>query len=86
VSFIVNPSFTLTVSKSGNGAVTSTPAGIQCGSDCSHAYASGTMVTLTATPGKNFTFTGWSGSCSGTGVCTVTMDGDKTVVATFRNR
>jgi hypothetical protein len=87
LSFVINSSFTLTVSKSGNGTVTSTPSGIQCGADCSEVYASGATVTLTATPGKNFTFVGWTGGgCSGTGTCTVTMDASKTVTATFRNR
>jgi hypothetical protein len=87
LSFAIDPSITLTVSKSGNGMVTSTPSGIQCGSDCSEVYVSGTAVTLTATPGKNFIFLGWSGGgCSGTGTCTVTMDASKSVTATFRNR
>jgi hypothetical protein len=84
--FAINPSFTLTVSKSGNGAVTSAPAGIDCGSDCSEAFAGGTVVTLTATPSRNFAFTGWSGACSGAGPCTVTMDAAKSVRATFKNR
>jgi hypothetical protein len=87
LSFAINASITLTVSKSGNGVVTSTPPGIQCGSDCSQVYPSGTAVTLAATPGKNFIFLGWSGGgCSGTGTCTVTMDASKSVAATFRNR
>src|SRR5207247_8542323 len=44
--------FTLTVSKAGtsDGTVTSTPAGITCGANCAGSYASGTAVTLTATP------------------------------------
>jgi hypothetical protein len=88
LTFTINTAtinFTLTVSKSGNGTVTSTPAGISCGGDCSEIYTSGTMVTLTATPqNKNFTFTGWSGAgCTGTGLCTVTMDANKTVTAAF---
>src|SRR2546428_97530 len=55
--------FTLTVNKAGigNGTVTSSPAGIDCGATCSAAYDSGTVVTLTATPASGSTFTGWSG-------------------------
>src|SRR5437016_2167747 len=34
----------------GSGTVTSAPAGITCGTSCSGSYASGTAVTLTATP------------------------------------
>ncbi len=75
-----------TVSKSGTGAgtVVSSPANISCGVTCSAAFASGTVVTLTATPADNgSTFTGWSGACSGTGTCTVTMDATKDVGAEF---
>jgi len=74
---------TLTVSTTGTGTVTSSPAGINCGSTCSGSYASGTSVTLTATAGTNYSFTGWSGACTGTGSCVVTMDATKSVTATF---
>ena len=79
------PARTLTVSKAGNGtgSVTSSPAGIDCGSDCSESYADGTSVTLTATPAAGSTFSGWSGACTGIGTCTVAMDADKNVTATF---
>ncbi|MBZ0236736.1 MAG: DUF4215 domain-containing protein [Deltaproteobacteria bacterium] len=79
---------TLTVAKAGNGAsggtVSSNPAGITCGGDCSESYAAGTMVTLTAMVDSSTTFTGWSGGgCSGTSTCITTMNGAKTVTATF---
>jgi hypothetical protein len=77
--------FTLTVTKSGTGSgtVTSSPAGISCGATCSTSYNSGTVVTLTATLDSGMTFTGWSGACSGTGPCMVTMNGNKTATAAF---
>ena len=68
---------------SGSGTVTSAPAGISCGSTCSHAFSYGNLVTLTAVPAIGSTFTGWSGACSGTSTCTVTMTADKSVTATF---
>ena len=74
---------TLTVSQSGNGTVTSNPAGINCGSSCSGSYQQGSMVTLTATPSAGFTFQGWGGACSGTANCVLTMDADKSVTASF---
>src|SRR4030095_5918505 len=40
-------------------------------------------VTLTATPAAGSTFAGWSGACSGTGSCTVTMSAARSVTATF---
>jgi hypothetical protein len=41
------------------------------------------MVTLTATPGGGSTFAGWSGDCSGTGTCQVTMSAARSATATF---
>jgi hypothetical protein len=79
-------SFSLTVSRSGPGSVTSSPPGISCGGDCSEAYAAGTAVTLTASPNKNARFVGWSGDCSGTGTCTVTMNAAKSVTARFSKK
>jgi uncharacterized repeat protein (TIGR01451 family) len=78
------PLVTLTVGKSGApGTVTSAPAGIDCGATCSADFAPGTIVTLTALAGTDAAFTGWSGACSGTGACNVTMDTAKSVTATF---
>ena len=60
--------YTLTVSKSGTGSgtVTSSPAGIDCGSGCNYDYPEGTEVTLTASAASGSSFAGWSGDCSGT--------------------
>src|SRR5262245_34535170 len=73
---------TLTVAKSGNGTVTSSPAGIDCGADCAESYASSALVTLTATAAPGSTFTGWSGACTGTGRCSATMNPAESVSAT----
>ncbi|HXG41229.1 MAG TPA: fibronectin type III domain-containing protein [Dehalococcoidia bacterium] len=78
---------TLTVTVSGPGRVTSSPAGIDCGEDCDQAYAEGAEVTPTATPSAGAVFVGWSGDCSGAGSnpnATVTMDGNKGCTATFQ--
>lgn len=75
---------TLTVTKQGpgSGTVTSAPAGISCGADCSENYNNGTVVTLTATPAAGSAFAGWSGDadCSDG---SVTMNAAKTCTATF---
>ena len=76
-------SYPLSISNSGNGIITSTPLGINCGSTCSASFNSGTSVTLTATPNSGYTFSGWSGACSGTGACLVTINSAQTVGATF---
>jgi hypothetical protein len=70
-------------SGTGTGTVTSSPAGINCGTDCLQSFAAGTQVTLTATPANDSTFTGWGGACSGTGTCTVTMSQAQNVTAGF---
>jgi V8-like Glu-specific endopeptidase len=74
---------TLTVTSSGSGTVTSSPAGIDCGATCSATFTTGTSVTLTATPAAGFAFAGWSGACGGTGACVVPMNAAATVNATF---
>ena len=78
-------SVSLNVFKSGtgNGGVTSDPPGIDCGSTCAGTFDQGTIVTLTATPSSGSIFTGWSGACSGTGDCVVTVDNNKSVTAAF---
>ena len=76
---------TLTVTKSGGGTdtITSTPAGINCGPTCSVDFPIGTMVTLTAASTPGSFFFGWSGACTGTGSCTVTMSAARSVNAGF---
>ncbi len=74
----------LSVSKtgSGTGKVTSSPPGIDCGSECSASYDHGTLVTLSASPDPGSEFTGFSGACTGS-TCEVTMSSAKSVTANF---
>ncbi len=74
---------TLTVSTTGNGTVTSTDGLINCPGTCSHTYPYNTQVTLNAAPPAGWVFSGWSGACSGTGSCVVTMTQNLSVGATF---
>jgi Tol biopolymer transport system component len=66
VAFALIPpqNFPLTVQKTGagSGQVTSVPQGIDCGADCSEPYASGTVVTLVATPDPGSVFVGFGGA------------------------
>ena len=74
--------YLLTVSKNGSGTVTSSPAGINCGTTCTASYASGTSVTLTATAASGYSFGGWSGACRGKKLsCRVSMKGARSVGA-----
>jgi PKD repeat protein/streptogramin lyase len=82
-NYIILVQHSLTVTKRGNGTITSAPAGIACGSTCGAAFTAGLPVTLTATSDAGWNFVGWSGACTGTGTCDITMDGDKTLQARF---
>lgn len=77
------PKVKLTVAVPTNGSVTG--PSISCPSTCTATYTKGQSVTLTARPNANSTFAGWGGACAGTGSCTITMNGDKTVSASFRS-
>ncbi len=71
---IPTPEYTLTVNVVGNGSVTPS----------SGTYPENTDVTLTATPADGWQFAGWGGALgSATDPETVSMDADKTVMATF---
>ena len=74
---------TVTAPTAGAGTITSSPSGINCPGTCTASFAQGTQVTLTAVPGKNYIFGGWSGGCTGTGVCTVTINAAMSVTASF---
>jgi hypothetical protein len=70
---------------SGSGAITSTPAGIDCGATCAEDFETRKTVTLHAEPAPGSTFTGWSGSCTGTGPCQVRLTAAANVSATFES-
>ena len=78
------PTLHVTKSGTGNGTVTSNPPGINCGSECKANFADGTIVTLAASADAASTFTGWSGGgCSGTDPCTITLNNNTTIEASF---
>ena len=89
VTAIFQPELTVTAGGAGAGRVTG--AGIDCGtggvggSDCSEVYALDTLVTLDTEAGPDSVFAGWSGDCTGTGECTVTMDAVRSVTGTFES-
>ena len=85
IAGLSSTNFTLTVNKigAGTGTVTSSPAGINCGGTCSASFASNTVVTLAASAGANSAFLGWSGGCSGTSNCVVTLSSNTTRTADF---
>ncbi|MDB5975454.1 MAG: hypothetical protein JWR07_2214, partial [Nevskia sp.] len=81
------PQQTLQLIKAGgsSGRVSSSPTGIDCGAQCAAEFTRGSVVTLTATPDAGAVFSGWSGACTGTATCQVTLNADTQVTATFVN-
>jgi hypothetical protein len=89
LNFTAVPQSLLMINKggSGTGKVTSTPAGIDCGDDCSEAYSVSASVMLTATADPDYRFAGWSGDCSGKlNPMNVTMDTNKSCIASFKKK
>jgi hypothetical protein len=76
-------SLEVTTSGTGQGSVKSSPAGIACPGACKAELNSGRVVILTATPDSGSAFAGWSGACSGTEGCQVTLSAAATVNAEF---
>lgn len=76
---------TLSITKtgSGNGTVTSSPAGINCGATCSALFPGETAVVLFQAPASNSGFSSWGNGCSGTGDCAFSMSTDRSVTANF---
>jgi hypothetical protein len=83
---VTQQQFTLTVQKAGagNGTVTSSPAGLKCGTDCTGTFRQGEKVTLKAKADSGSSFAGWAGGgCTGIDPCSLVLDSDETVTATF---
>src|SRR5258708_20314312 len=81
------PTLTLAKAGTGQGAVTSSVPGIDCGPasiSCTASYDSGTALTLTASPAAGSTFSSWSGCDAANGnACSLTLNASRTVTSTF---
>jgi hypothetical protein len=67
---------TIAVAPAGGGTTTPSAGAV-------HSYAEGTVVPVTAAPAAGYVFSSWSGACTGSGACNVTMNTDKSVTANF---
>jgi hypothetical protein len=65
------------------GLVISTPAGINCGTDCTEVYPIGTQITLTATPGAGQRFQGFTGDADCTDGLVTISAAAQSCTATF---
>jgi hypothetical protein len=83
---VTMPRVNVSLGGTGAGTVTSSPAGIDCGTTCGANFPYGSEVTLTARPDANSAFAGWGGACAnGSGTCTVIAQGTTAVTATFNS-
>ncbi|HZI41427.1 MAG TPA: Ig-like domain-containing protein, partial [Gemmatimonadaceae bacterium] len=97
-SFTITASFsrvqrTLTIAGggSGNGTITSTPAGITCAisngtaatTGCMAHFEDGTTVTLSERPNGGFKLTSWGNACPVASSCVLSMTLDQAATATF---
>jgi photosystem II stability/assembly factor-like uncharacterized protein len=74
----------LSVSVIGSGSVGNNFFADPCyAGTCSYQLGSGTAAALSASAAVGWAFSGWSGACSGTGNCAVTVTGPVSVTATF---
>ncbi len=67
----------------GGGVVSSSPTGFVYGNSCSTFMKEDDNVTLIADPDDGSIFSGWSGDCSVTGSCIVTMTDERSITAQF---
>ena len=78
------PLLTVNFTGSGSGTVSSSPAGLGCGSTCSTNFPNGTTVILNAVPNSGSVFGNWVGCDSVNGqACTLTLTTNRTVTVTF---
>ena len=91
LAVVVQKTLTVKGTGTGSGVVTSSPAGINCRitagvaatTGCIGRFTQGATVTLTAVPQSGHSFKAWSGSCTGSGACRVTMTVNRTATARF---
>jgi hypothetical protein len=67
----------------GNGLRYAAPVSFSTNTALAGNFDSNTTVNLHASPAEYYLFSGWSGACSGTGDCSILMDSDKNVTASF---
>ncbi len=76
---------TVSLTGDGSGVVNSNPSGIACEPLCMADFLENETVTLTAVADPLSLFTGWSGVCSGTGTCVLSITSDQSVTANFES-
>jgi hypothetical protein len=83
LSHLDAPQVPLSVAMTGTGTVASELPGLDCATACTTQWDPGSAVPLTATPGPGLRFVRWTGACTGSSSCTVTLTQAQSVTAVF---
>jgi hypothetical protein len=73
----------LSLAIAGQGSVASDVPGVDCATSCATDWDAGSLVELLAHPRGGQRFVRWTGACSGTARCALTLDAAKSVTALF---
>ncbi|WP_371395579.1 RHS repeat-associated core domain-containing protein [Fretibacter rubidus] len=78
----------LSVYKSGEGRIFTTPMGIECGSVCGKFFPKGQRIQLTGTPDNGWEFVRWDGNsnCAANLSCSFDLDDDVEITAVFQQK
>jgi List-Bact-rpt repeat protein len=73
----------LGLSVAGSGTVTADVPGLQCSTSCTTTWNAGQSLVLSATPGPGAKLVRWSGACTGSATCSVSVTPGARVAALF---
>jgi hypothetical protein len=77
------PQLALTVRLKGAGEIQSDVPGVDCSVSCRTYWDAGSQIALTALPDDSDRFVRWTGACTGTGDCAVSLTQAVSAVAVF---
>ena len=80
---LVSQQIRLALAITGRGSVESDVPGVDCAASCGTDWDVGSVVALEPLPGDGQRFVRWSGACTGSERCAVTLDAARSVTALF---
>lgn len=80
---LVSQQMRLAIVIAGHGSVGSDVPGVRCAASCDTSWDAGSVVALDAVPGTGQRFVRWTGACTGSDRCEVTLDAARTITALF---
>ncbi len=80
---LVSQQVRLSLAIAGRGSVESDVPGMDCAASCATDWDAGSVVALEPLPGDGQRFVRWSGACTGSARCELTLDAARSVNALF---